>query len=76
MHVYTAYINIHVYTNTLHITPTAATTTHNSSHVRFSPSGRHLLAGSLDSALRLWSVASPSKCVKTYRCGVRHRMID
>lgn len=39
-----------------------------SSHVRFSPSGRHLLAGFLDSALRLWSVESPSKCVRTYRC--------
>lgn len=36
--------------------------------MRFSHNDRYLLAGSLDSALRLWSVASPSQCVKTYRC--------
>ena len=36
------------------------------SHACFSPNGRYILASSLDGALRLWTLHSPSKCVKTY----------
>lgn len=38
------------------------------SHVTYSPNGKFVLAGTLDSALRLWpiSVSGKSKCAKTY----------
>jgi COMPASS component SWD3 len=38
------------------------------SHVTYSPNGKYVLAGTLDSALRLWpmSVSGKSKCAKTY----------
>ena len=38
------------------------------SHVTYSPNGKYVLAGTLDSALRLWpmSVSGKAKCAKTY----------
>jgi COMPASS component SWD3 len=36
-----------------------------SSYVKFSPNGKYILAGTLDSHFRLWSY-STSKCLKTY----------
>lgn len=38
------------------------------SHVTYSPNGKYVLAGTLDSALRLWplSASGKSKCAKTY----------
>ena len=38
------------------------------SHVTYSPNGKYVLAGTLDSTLRLWpmSVSGKSKCAKTY----------
>ena len=40
------------------------------SHVSYSPNGKYVLAGTLDSKLRLWpmSVSGKSKCSKTYSC--------
>ena len=37
------------------------------SFVKFAPNGKYILAGTLDSALRLWNVGSIGKCSKTYR---------
>eukprot|EP00980_Cylindrotheca_fusiformis_P004352 scaffold925_cov129-Cylindrotheca_fusiformis.AAC.5 len=38
------------------------------SHVTYSPNGKYVLAGTLDSAMRLWpiTVSGKSKCAKTY----------
>lgn len=39
------------------------------SHVHYAPNGKYLLAGTLDSTLRLWPVhqTGSNKCAKTYR---------
>lgn len=40
------------------------------SHVTYAPNGKYVLAGTLDSAIRLWpiSVAGKARCSKTYSC--------
>lgn len=38
------------------------------SHVQYSPNGKYVLAGTLDSKLRLWRVVESGKCCKTYSC--------
>lgn len=45
-----------------------------SSHVRFSPNSKYLLAGTLDSSLRLWDFSRDNgRCVKTYKGHLNER---
>ncbi len=44
------------------------------SHVRFSPNSKYLLAGTLDSSLRLWDFNRDNgRCVKTYKGHLNER---
>ena len=44
------------------------------SHVTYSPNGKYILAGTLDSKLRLWNVGQrgSNKCTKTYESPSNH----
>lgn len=44
------------------------------SHITYSPNGKYVLAGTLDSMLRLWPVnrIGSSKCAKTYQSELHH----
>mmetsp|Transcript_17400 Transcript_17400/g.66282 ORF Transcript_17400/g.66282 Transcript_17400/m.66282 type:complete len:359 (-) Transcript_17400:7-1083(-) len=37
------------------------------SSVRYTPNGRYILSNTLDSKIRLWDYANPTKCVKLYK---------